>query len=288
MLIYRYITAKTFDAYLWQTLENKQRFISTIMTNKDINRIVDNDDTTTLNFAEAKALAMGDSRLKDYVELQNESKKLEIQLKGIRTVNNNTKHTLELKLKMLISLQKTYELVRQDMEYLQSLDKQTINDIANILLPDNANKEDVDRKLKDIIKDNKMALYNREELKVFSRYGFDVSIRADVMDTTKRTNEIVIKRNSTYSMRINMQESIIDRIFKLIIGVSEKLKNLYESYTEKYAYLEKAIGTDKLEQCLQTECSELDDVENPEVENIKQKLDEINNKINTLKEELSV
>lgn len=288
VLIYRYVTTKTFDAYLWQTLENKQRFISTIMTNKDINRIVDNDDTTTLNFAEAKALAMGDSRLKDYVELQNESKKLEIQLKGIRAVNNNTKHTLELKLKMLISLQKTYEPVRQDMEYLQSLDKQTINDIANILLPDNANKEDVDRKLKDIIKDNKMALYNREELKVFSLYGFDVSIRADIMDTTKHINEIVIKRNSTYSMRINMQESIVDRIFKLIIAISEKLKSIYESYTEKYAYLEKAIGTDKLEQCLQTECSELDDVENPEVESIKQKLDEINNKINTLKEELSV
>ena len=133
-----------------------------------------------------------------------------------------------------------------------------------------------------------MALYKREELKVFSLYSFDVSIRADVMDTTKRTNEVVIKRNSTYSMRINMQESIVDRIFKLIIGISEKLKSIYESYTEKYAYLEKAIGTDKLEQYLQTECSELDDVENPEVENIKQKLDEINNKINTLKEELSV
>ena len=40
------------------------------MNNKDIDRIVDNDDTTTLNFAEAKALAIGDSRIKDYVELQ--------------------------------------------------------------------------------------------------------------------------------------------------------------------------------------------------------------------------
>lgn len=288
VLIYRYVTAKTFDAYLWQTLENKQRFISTIMTNKDINRIVDNDDTTTLNFAEAKALAMGDSRLKDYVELQNESKKLEIQLKGIRTVNNNTKHTLELKLKMLINLQKTYELVRQDIEYLQSLDKQTISDIANTVLPNNTNKEDVDRQLKDIIKDNKMTLYNREELEVFSLYGFDVSIRADIMDTTKRTNEIVIKKNSTYSMRINMQESIVDRIFKLIIGISEKLKNIYESYTEKYAYLEKAIGNDKLENCLQTECSELENIENPEVKSIEQKLSEINDKINLLKEELNV
>ena len=108
------------------------------------------------------------------------------------------------------------------------------------------------------------------------------------MDTTKRTNEIVIKRNSTYSMRINMQESVVDRIFKLIIGISEKLKNIYESYTEKYAYLEKAIGTDKLENCLQTECSELENIENPEVKSIEQKLNEINDKINLLKEELNV
>lgn len=288
VLIYRYITAKTFDAYLWQTLENKQRFISTIMTNRDVNRIVNNDDTTTLNFAEAKALAMGDSRLKDYVELQNEQKKLEIQLKGIYQMMNNTKHEIRLKLQMLIRLQKTYNLIKQDMEYLQSLDNQTISNIANTIMPVGIDKESTDKKLKLIIQDNKMALYNREEIKVLDIYGFNVSIRGDILDNTKKTNEIVIKRNATYSMRINMQESIVDRIFKLIIGISEKLKTTYDSYMEKYTYLEKMIGKEELENCLQTESIEVKTMQNPEVGKIKQRIDEIDETMNTLKTELNV
>lgn len=288
VLIYRYITAKTFDAYLWQTLENKQRFISTIMTNRDVNRIVNNDDTTTLNFAEAKALAMGDSRLKDYVELQNEQKKLEIQLKGIYQMMNNTKHEIRLKLQMLISLQKAYNLIKQDMEYLQSLDGQTISNIANTVMPVDMDKESTDKKLKLIIQDNKIALYNREEIKVLNIYGFDVSIRGDILDTTKKTNEIVIKRNATYNMRINMQESIVDRIFKLIIGISEKLKTTYNSYMEKYTYLEKMIGTKELENCLQTESIEVKMEQNPDIITIKQRIDEITNTLDTLKAELNV
>ena len=133
-----------------------------------------------------------------------------------------------------------------------------------------------------------MALYNREEIKVLDVYGFDVSIRGDILDNTKRTNEIVIKRNATYSMRINMQESIVDRIFKLIIGISEKIKTTYNSYMEKYTYLEKMIGTEELENCLQTESIEVKMEQNPDIITIKQRIDEITNTLDTLKAELNV
>ena len=59
--IYRYVTEATFDAYLWQTIENKQKFISQIMTSKSPVRACDDIDEATLSYAEVKALCAGDS-----------------------------------------------------------------------------------------------------------------------------------------------------------------------------------------------------------------------------------
>ena len=58
--VYRYVTEGTFDAYLWQTVENKQKFISQIMTSKSPVRSCDDVDETALSFAEIKALCAGD------------------------------------------------------------------------------------------------------------------------------------------------------------------------------------------------------------------------------------
>ena len=55
--IYRYVTENTFDAYLWQTIENKQKFISQIMTSKTPVRVAEDVDESSLNYAEIKALA---------------------------------------------------------------------------------------------------------------------------------------------------------------------------------------------------------------------------------------
>ena len=61
--VYRYVTEGTFDAYLWQTVENKQKFISQIMTSKSPVRSCDDVDETALSFAEIKALCAGDPRI---------------------------------------------------------------------------------------------------------------------------------------------------------------------------------------------------------------------------------
>ena len=63
--VYRYVTEQTFDSYIWQTLENKQRFISQIMTSKSPVRSCEDADETTLSFAEIKALCAGDPRIKE-------------------------------------------------------------------------------------------------------------------------------------------------------------------------------------------------------------------------------
>ena len=76
--IYRYVTEKSFDSYLWQTIENKQRFISQIMSSKSPVRACDDVDEAALSYAEIKALCAGDPRIKEKMNLDVEVAKLRL------------------------------------------------------------------------------------------------------------------------------------------------------------------------------------------------------------------
>ena len=76
--IYRYVTENTFDSYLWQTVENKQKFISQIMTSKSPVRSCEDVDETVLSFAEIKAMCAGDPRIKARMDLDLEVSRLKI------------------------------------------------------------------------------------------------------------------------------------------------------------------------------------------------------------------
>ena len=76
--VYRYVTESTFDAYLWQTVENKQKFISQIMTSNSPVRSCDDVDETALSFAEIKALCAGDPRIKERMDLDVEVSRLKL------------------------------------------------------------------------------------------------------------------------------------------------------------------------------------------------------------------
>lgn len=80
--LYRYCTKDTFDAYLFQMLERKQKFISQIMTSKSPQRRCDDVDEATLSYAEVKALCVGDPRIKEKMELDNEVAKLILERSG--------------------------------------------------------------------------------------------------------------------------------------------------------------------------------------------------------------
>ena len=69
VFIYRYVTEGTFDGYLWQTVENKQKFISQIMSSKSPVRSCEDIDETALSYAEIKALCAGDPRIKEKMDL---------------------------------------------------------------------------------------------------------------------------------------------------------------------------------------------------------------------------
>ena len=76
--VFNYVTEGTFDAYLWQTLENKQRFISQIMTSKSPVRSCDDVDEQALSYAEVKALCAGNPLIKEKMDLDVQVAKLKV------------------------------------------------------------------------------------------------------------------------------------------------------------------------------------------------------------------
>lgn len=76
--IFRYVTENTFDAYMWQLLENKQKFISQIMTSKSPVRSAEDVDDTALSYAEIKALATGNPYIKEKMDLDIQVSKLKL------------------------------------------------------------------------------------------------------------------------------------------------------------------------------------------------------------------
>lgn len=92
--LYRYVTKGTFDAYSYQTLENKQKFIAQIMTSKTPIRKCEDVDQQALSYAEIKTLCTGDERIKEKMQLDSEVKGLQIE----RAEYINTKHDMEDKI----------------------------------------------------------------------------------------------------------------------------------------------------------------------------------------------
>ena len=110
--IYNYVTEGTFDAYLWQTLENKQKFISQIMTSKSPVRSCEDVDEQVLSYAEVKALCAGDDRIKEKMDLEVEVARLRM----LKAEHQSTQYRLE------DQLLKTFpEQIKRKEEILQAL-----------------------------------------------------------------------------------------------------------------------------------------------------------------------
>lgn len=118
--IYRYVTENTFDSYLWQTIENKQKFISQIMTSKTPVRVTEDVDESSLNYAEIKALATGDPKIKEKMDLDNEVTKL----KMLEANYKSNRYRLEDKVaktypEEIARTEKLIEAVKKDIENVE-------------------------------------------------------------------------------------------------------------------------------------------------------------------------
>ena len=115
--IFRYVTEGTFDAYLWQILENKQRFISQIMTSKTPVRSADDVDEATLSYAEIKAIATGNPLIKEKMDIDVKLERMKIALVEFYKSHEQLEHKVKYVYpKRLREAQATLENMNSDIE----------------------------------------------------------------------------------------------------------------------------------------------------------------------------
>ena len=119
--VFRYVTEGTFDAFLWQTVENKQKFISQIMTSKSPVRSCNDVDEVALSFAEIKALCAGDPRIKERMDLDVEVSRLKImkadhRSKQYRLEDSLLRHFPE----QIEKLKGCIQAIQEDMQTLEA------------------------------------------------------------------------------------------------------------------------------------------------------------------------
>lgn len=115
--VYRYVTKGTFDAYTWSLVENKQRFISQVMTSKSVSRTCEDIDEATLSYAEIKAVATGNPLIKEKMQLENDVQRLKL----LKSTYDSQRYALEdnitIRFPKLIKVAKEKaECVRMDMK----------------------------------------------------------------------------------------------------------------------------------------------------------------------------
>ena len=115
--VYRYVTKGTFDAYSWSLVENKQRFVSQVMTSKSVSRSCEDIDEATLSYAEIKAVATGNPLIKEKMELDNEVQRLKLLKASYDSQHYALQDNYMIRYPKLVAAAKAkLECVRADMK----------------------------------------------------------------------------------------------------------------------------------------------------------------------------
>lgn len=234
--IYRYVTENTFDSYLWQTIENKQKFISQIMTSKTPVRVAEDVDENSLNYAEIKALATGDPKIKEKMDLDNEVTKL----KMLEANYKSNRYRLEDKVaktypEEIARTEKLIEAVKKDIENVEpqgsSENKFTSISINGEIIRD---KKIAGEKLLEAIKGVKI-----NESKVIGQYrNMDLEVSYNFF-----TNEhnFTLKGATNHSGELGTSaDGNITRLDNAIDKMPEKLNRLEEKLISTNEQLENA------------------------------------------------
>ena len=162
VFIYRYILKNSFDAYSWQLLETKQNFIHKLLNNNVFIRNASDIDDVTLNYAEVKALAIGEPLLKERVEAYNELQ----NLKKLRFINLENKERMKVK---MYAIETSLPILRRELSNAE-LDLIYINAINLDSMSEEKRKEfreDIFSRLLD-------NLDSKEEQNIGNYFGFNV------------------------------------------------------------------------------------------------------------------
>lgn len=220
--IYRYVTEGTFDAYLYQLVENKQRFISQIMTSKTPVRFAEDIDETALSYAEIKALAAGNPDIIEKTELDTQVAKLKL----LKQNYLSEKYALEDKvIKYYPNEIKRLENRIEDM-------KEDIEVFNNNNTPDNSfekmnikgtiftERKEAGEKIIEICK----SMTNPEPLEIGDYKGFKIILSFDTMD---RKFYASMKNNLSYKTELGSDPSgNITRIDNVLNGLETRLSSI--------------------------------------------------------------
>jgi len=233
--IYRYVTKDTFDAYMWSIVENKQKFISQIMTSKSVARSCEDVDETVLSYAEIKALATGNPYIKEKIDVDNEVARLTL----LKTTYNNHKYKMEDNIKskypnLIAEAKQRTDSIKKDIEIRDQNRKEEFEIIIDNKSYDN--REDAGTIIK-VLSDNATST---EEKQIGKFNGFDIFMKKKHLSF----NELILKGNSTYTIELgdsphgNMVrlENVIKNLelnkVKLEDKIVEYNRNMEESKSE--------------------------------------------------------
>ena len=223
--IYRYVTEKTFDAYLYQLVENKQKFISQIMTSKTPVRSAEDIDEVALSYAEIKALAAGNPLIIEKTELDTQVSKLKL----LKQSYLNEQYDLEDKIKKkypnrIKELEKNIENYKTDIEYLcdnysneDSFTGMTINGITY------SEKQDAGAKIIDECK----SIISDETKEIGEYKGFKMELKFFAF---MKEYNLILKRNSTTI--VNLGNSELGNITRIDNALDNISSHLLDSQTE--------------------------------------------------------
>ena len=226
----RYVTEGTFDAYLWQTVENKQKFISQIMTSKSPVRSCDDVDEAALSFAEIKALCAGDPRIKERMDLDVDVSRLKImkadhQSKQFRLEDNLLKYFPEQ--------------IEQNRGFVKGLEAD-MKTLAEHPLPKEGfvgieirgdvltDKENAGAALLDACKEVK----SRDAVQIGHYRGFAMSVSFDAFENK---HILSLKGEMTHRVELGTDakgnllriENVLDKMPDRLASVNAQLENLY-------------------------------------------------------------
>ena len=220
--IYRYVTEGTFDAYLYQLVENKQRFISQIMTSKTPVRFAEDIDETALSYAEIKALAAGNPDIIEKTELDTQVAKLKL----LKQNYLSEKYELEDKVikyypNEIKRLENRIEDMKEDIEVFNNNNTPDNSfEKMNIKGTDFTERKEAGEKIIEICK----SMTNPEPLEIGEYKGFKIILSFDTMD---RKFYASMKNNLSYKTELGSDPSgNITRIDNVLNGIETRLSSI--------------------------------------------------------------
>lgn len=234
--IYRYVTEKTFDAYLYQLVENKQKFISQIMTSKTPMRSAEDIDEVALSYAEIKALAAGNPLIIEKTELDTQLSKLKL----LKQSYLNEQYDLESRIKksyptQIKELENNIENYKKDINFLKEYEKEdnifygmTIN---NILYDEKQKAGEM------LINECKKTI--TDESKIIGEYkGFEMELK---FSSFFKEYNLILRKNSVVSINLGTSElGNITRIDNALNNIPALLIKSEEELIRTKEQLEKA------------------------------------------------